>query len=322
MLCEVYRGYIGLGAAAVFRTAAQAASDIEMFGRDAGPLATQGGLLTQQAVFKYAASQGRLKDLQQEVEQISNRLDTLKVSLLAKATELESLGATNAAVAYTKMAAKAVISYALPFMSVFSFMGIDIFGGSSKKKKRIEALTIEADALVAQLRYWSGRAATLQAEGEALAKAVEGGERAVDVQLVALPRKTAAYLEVADPAKYGPDRVWRKTHDVVVPDTAYGHGILSTQEELTQRTAGKMAPSGDRLPVGFQTIYSPVLEHGKIVAKVPQLNTALPNPVDRRVVYGGLLSGDGMDPNTTFNLTISGALIVSILAYFLWPTKK
>ncbi len=40
---EVHRGYVGLGSTVVFRTAEQAARDIETFGKDVAELQKQGG---------------------------------------------------------------------------------------------------------------------------------------------------------------------------------------------------------------------------------------------------------------------------------------
>lgn len=326
MFFEVHRGFVGLGSMTIYRTAAETAADIEQFGKETGSMATQGGLLTQQSVFKYSAAKGRLQALQQEVTTITSRLEGLRAQLEGIVHELENLGATKAG-DYLKMGAKMVVSYYLPIFSVFSFAGIDVFGGSGKKKKA-EKLMKQAEELVTQMQYWNGRRASLQAEGESLSQTVEGGEKAIDVAVVNLPqtqiRGGPAVSYLADVTK-GPQDVskqiaaYKTWKTVDVPEeTKYGAKVFQTAEELAKRVA--LQPSGDRLPVGFQTIYSPILEHGKIVAKVPQVNTIIPGPVDRRVVYGGLLSGLG--EGDTANLVVTSAIIVGILAYFLIDVKK
>lgn len=319
---EVSLGYVGLGATTVFRTAQQAAYDIEEFGKETGDIAKYGGLLNQQATFKYAASKGRLRDLQREVETLNAKATAAQDQLVGIVKQLEKLGVAGAG-DYLKMAGSTAISFVFPVFGVLKFAGVDIFGGSGKKKKAA-ALMQQAETLATEIQYYSRRIHMLQQEGETLAKSVEEGERAVQVQLVALPRKEVTVHVAADPKKYGKGMVFIQKRDVDVSTTKYGREEFASQEELAQRTAGKMAPSGDRLPVGFQTIYSPVLESGRIVAKVPQVNTTLPGPVDRRVVYGGLLSGAEMDTLDIQNLSLTGAIIVGVLAYFLldWKERK
>lgn len=320
---EVSLGYVGLGATTVFRTAQQAAADIEEFGKDAGDVAKQGGLFNQQAVFKYAASKGRLRDLQVEVDALNDKAMTAQNQLVTIVKELEGLGVTGAG-DYLKMAGSMAVSYVFPIFGVLKFAGLDMFG-SNKKKKRAQTLMKQAETLATEIQYYSRRMQMLQQEGVALASSIEKGEREVQVQLVALPRKQVTVQVDADPEKFGKNRYFARKKDVDVSTIKYGRKEFASQEELAQRTAGKVDPSGDRLPVGFQTIYSPVLESGRIVAKVPQVNTTLPGPVDRRVVYGGLLSGvDAMDTFDLQNVTITGAIVVGVLAYFLldWKERK
>lgn len=310
MLCEVYRGYIGLGATEVFRTAAQAAADLEMVSQETSTITQYGGLRNQQRAFKYAASQGRLRDLQKEVETIGDVMATKQRELEGIVGQLEGMGVAKAG-DYLKMVGKAALAYVFSeMMLIFSIVGFDPFEDKGKKKK-IQALMDKADALVKELRYWDSRRSALQAEGETLSKAMDQGEGAVSVQLVAIPRVEKIVAREADPAKYGPDRVWREKKDIDVKDMAYGREMLATQQELAQRIPSLMAPSGDRLPVGFQTIYSPILEHGKMIVKNPTppvLTTVSTRP---RVVYGGLVSGLPDDVPT--GVIVTGGILVLLL---------
>lgn len=334
MFFEVHRGLVGLGAMTVYRTAAQTAADIEKFGTEIGPLAAQGGLLTQQTVFKYAAAKGRVADLQKEVEATVAHIEGLNRQLEATVRALEDLGVSKAG-DYLKMAAKMAVSAKIPLVGwlsigaqIGSMIGIDlsfldVFGSGKKIKQKAEALMKVANELMVQMDYWHNRRKLLQAEGKALAQTAGEGEKAVDVTLIAKPQHEDVkhlYEMRKDPSGLITGFSYQEKRKIVdtAESKAYGRTIFKTSEELAKRVA--LGPSGDRLPVGFQTIYSPVLEHGKIVAKVPQINMTLPGPVDRRVVYGGLLSGLG---NTdTQNLVITSAIIIGIMVYFIFDLKK
>lgn len=326
MFFETYRGFVGLGATEVFRTAEQAAADLEFVSKDTATMVQYGGLLNQQTAFKYAASQGRLRDVQQEVEKIATQImPPLESQLNNIINELEGLGVARAG-DYIKMAAKTVVGFFIPGVGLLSMFGVDVFGGSGKKKK-ITKLAEKATALVQQLQYWNGRRDALQTEGEGLAKAMEKGAGEISVQLVAQPRIEKIVAREADPEKYGKNRVWREKKDIDVKDMAYGREMLATQEELATRVPGKMAPSGDRLPVGFQTIYSPILEHGKMIVKNQPLQMATPYTQTRpKAVYGGLVSGVGDLPaaeeNKDFLCFVGWAIAAAAIVIGLSTTKR
>jgi len=343
MFFEVHRGLTGLGAMTVYRTAAQTAADIEQFGKEAGPIATQGGLFNQQAVFKYAASQGRLHDLQAELDTLQTKVAGLQRDLEGKVNELQRLGVTKAG-DYAKMAAKMVMSKAIPivgWMSTAQMFGsliginldfLDIFGDAKKKKKKAEALMRACEELLVQIQYWSSRMHMLQIEGETLANAVSQGPGGIDVKLIGLEQQTVRSgpkVDLLMDITKGPTDVsqqvqaYKTMKQIDAPESRmYGTTIFKTAEELSSRV--NLTPTGDRLPVGFQTIYSPVLENGKMVAKVPQIRTSLPGPVDRRVIYGGLLSGptDAVDENKDFFCGITMVVAVAAIFYGLTTMKR
>lgn len=313
MLCEVYRGYIGLGATEVFRTAAQAAADLEMVSKDTATITQYGGLLNQQQAFKYAAAQGRLRDVQQEVDRMIATMNGLEVELQGIVRELEGLGVARAG-DYLKMAANTGLSFVLPIFGILSMFGIDVFGGGKAKKKKAEALMKRAEALVTQLQYWHRRRDALQTEGETLARAIDKGSRELSVQLIATPQVEQMVERVADPEKYGPNRVWRELKATDVKKVVYGREEFATQDELAQRVPGLMRPSSDRLPVGFQTVYSPVLEHGKMVVKLPTPPTLTTVPTKPRLVYGGLVSGLPTLDDVPPGVIVTGGIVVLLIA--------
>ena len=335
MFFEVHRGYIGLGATEVFRTAAQVANDITTFGKDAGEIGQQGGLYNLQNVFKYAASKGRLADLQTEVVATDSRIQGLQAQVAAKVRELENLGVMKAG-DYAKMAGKMVAGKAIPligWLSAISMFGsmlgidlsfLDVFGSAKKKKRKAEQLIRDVEALLKQMAYWADRAASLQKEGEALAKAHEEGPAGVTVKLIELPQQKVRGGPPVDMMTPLGEKSRDTSAEIHAYNTmkmiekpeprAYGVKLFATKDELSQRTRDQIGPTGDRLPVGFQTIYSPVLEGGKIVAQVAQKNAILPGPVDRRIVYGGLLSGLVADEShMVFNTVALGGFVVLAL---------
>jgi len=306
MFYETHLGYVGLGATEVLRTAQQAATDISTYGRETGEMATQGGLTTMENVFKYSVAKGRLVDLQKEVIATEGRINSLQEQAKSVANELEKLGVAGA-MDYVKMGAKAVVSYFLPIFSVLSFAGVDMFGGGSRKKKKAEALITKLEGLMPQLQYWSGRLDLLNAEGKQLSTAFETGGSSIKTSLIQIPQKevTTTNFAIQGNRPHGLVTSFTKTKSIVdVKDSVF----QTTQELESRKTSG---PTGARLPVGFQQIYSPVLESGPIVTQVAN-KTAAGEPIvpltGKQLVYGGLAGVDDTLMNTGMVIGIGIAL--------------
>lgn len=323
MFFETHRGFVGSGAMEVYRTAAQAAADLETMSKDTETMTQYGGLKNQEKAFKYAAAQGRLKDLERETAAISAIIEQTKAELEQVVARLERMGVSGAK-QYLLMAAKTVVSFVNPIFGIMAMFGVDPFGMSDKKKRLIKENVKKAEELVKKAQYYNGRGELLQQEGEALSRAMQQGEQAVSVQLVNTPRVEKIVAREADPTKYGPNMVWREKKDLDVKTVKYGREEFASHDELSQRVPSKMAPSGDRLPVGFQTLYSPILEHGKIIVKnapSPVLSTVTTKP---QVVYGGLVSGIGADDNDNkdFFCFMTTAIAAVAMVYGLSTMKR
>lgn len=271
--------YYGLGETqTVYMTAKEAAASIEKFSE--AEESKRAGLLQQEYVFKKATTLGRMEALQNEVIAIEKKLDAIKVQVDAKVAELESLGVAGIR-DYIYMGVTAVASYFLPFVSVLSFFGVG--SSAKKKKKRAEQLLREIDELLQQAKFWQGRIEKLNEEGFRLSTAFEQGPSAVETKLIGVPRKeeTVVQAEMIDPRTY---KLTKKYINEVVKDPYF-----QTGEELKGR---EKLPVAIGLPVGFQTIYSPALKGGPIVAKVSSTSEALKQTgTGIKPVYGGLLSG-------------------------------
>lgn len=271
--------YYGLGETqTVYMTAKEAAASIEKF--STAEESQRAGLLQQEYVFKKATTLGRMEALQNEIIETEKRLDGLKAQVDAKVAELEGLGVAGVR-DYIYMGVTAVASFFLPFVSVLSFFGVG--SSAKKKKKRAEQLLREIDELLKQAQFWQGRIEKLNEEGFRLSKAFEQGPSSVETKLIGIPKKeeTVIQAKMIDPRTYS----LTKEHVVSVIKDPY----FQTGEELKGR---EKLPVAIGLPVGFQTIYSPVLKGGPIVAKVSSTSEALKQTgTGIRPVYGGLLSG-------------------------------
>lgn len=193
MFFEVHRGYVGLGATTVFRTAQQAARDIDAFGNELGPMGPQAGLTSMQNVFKYSTAKGRLTDLNVAVTELDTKMMALQAQINDKIKQLEGLGVMKAG-DYAKMAGQLVVSYFLPFVG----MGWGMFGGGGKKKQ-IEKLTNELNALIEQSNFFMHRIDQLNAEGKTLATSFDEGASSLSTKLVdvaTMDRDTSQRAEI------------------------------------------------------------------------------------------------------------------------------
>lgn len=305
---------VGLGAQEVLRTAAQAAADLEQFGAGAGYMATQGGLTNMASVFKYATSQGRLQDLQNEVIRIEGILTTLAGEMEVIAKELDELGVPNV-MSMVKMGismAAMIGNYFLPgigpLVSAFG-IGDKFFGGSNKKKQRAESLMIRLQEKMERFAFWDARKNALVNEGQNLAQAFEQGERAITAKLA----PTVTVQDVS--RKYTSDA--RDYYHLEYKQRQIADVNLATQDELKSRLANVQSQTGATAlavgtPVGFQTIYSRALE-SPIVAKVP---TAVVPPraiAGKQVVYGGLAG----EPEWYAYIDWKMAVCAGLIAYLL-----
>jgi len=332
--------YSGLGQVQVFRTAAESAKDINMFESEVATFQKTGGLLNLQTVFKYTAAKGRLKSLQDEVDRIGGLQVQLNARLEQLSSELEGLGITGV-MDYVKMGGIAIVGYFVPGIG----MVLQYALGESDKKRKMEKakkLLAEAEMIAKQLSFWEDRKGKLSAEGERLAVAFEKGEQAIAVSLTPHamvettkfvfakdPTGTAHELQV--PGVYGKITSGHLTSETYKPGEAYylrtrhyavPEPNLATIQEMAARSAGRKGPLGATgqsigTPVGFQTIYSPVLD-SPIVMKAPTSVTGPQKVVGKQLVYGGLSGPEDVERS----IYVGSAIVLVGAVLFLLRDKK
>lgn len=303
---KVYDG-TETGPVTVFRTAEDVARDLEKYSSTASDVAKGGGLLQQEMAFKFAATTGRLEALQAEVGKTEKELNSVKKTMQDRVEELARLGVMKPA-DIAIMLGKMGIAKMIPIFGWLSLglelFGVDIFGSKKKKQKKAEEIMKHLEALAKQAEFLVGRLNKLNEEGSALAKAAEQGPSAVDVKIVGVAQ-----------------------HQEVKRTTDFDRGlILETKrtvdtKEKYMRTADEMkalGPTGARLPVGLQQIYSPALSSKSIVAKVEtreQQGLAPETVTGKKLVFGGLAGPEADASVIGMWMTLGlGTLFVYMLA--------
>lgn len=280
---EVHRGYVGLGSTVVFRTAEQAARDLETFSKETGELDThvkkQGGLLAQQEIYTYSVSRGRLKDIDESITKIEKDVDNLKIQIEAKITELESLGVPNVG-AMIGQSAMMIATYWIPGLAALSFFGINPFGGKkNERKRRAEKLMKELQVLKEEIEWRLSHRQQLIDEAQNLSTVMEKGSSAdVKVALVAIPKKQETVKNVYDAAR---QTVMNITRTVDVKDP-----YAITAAEGAKRA--ELANAKTKLPEGFQVLYSPKLRDKAIITQSAKPSDAPKLVTGQKLVYGGL----------------------------------
>ena len=273
MFHEVHYGYVGLGSTDIFRTAAQAAADIEEFGAQL-PVPASGGLFEHETLFTFSTAQGRLKELSAGIKDAERRIEQLKAQMDAIVRELEDAG-VKGAVDYLKMAVTTAFSLYVPVVGFALQYG---FGMMSEKelKKLVERKVEEYKRLAAQANMWAERHVAMGKEYDELLAAAQQGKDALKTTIVGIGQKEVRKT-LFDAKTMTLDRT-RKTVDVVDP-------WVQTHAELKARS---LTPTGARLPEGFQMLYSPALKGKAIVTKLAT-PTAQPALVTgQKLVFGGL----------------------------------
>lgn len=280
---EVRYGYVGLGSTVVFRTAQQAAKDLETFSAETGELEThvkkQGGLLAQQEIYTYSVSRGRLKDIDESITKIEKDVDHLKIQMEAKITELESLGVPNVG-AMIGQSAMMIATYWIPGLAALSFFGINPFGGKkNERKRRAEKLMKELQKLKEEIEWRLSHRQQLIDEAQNLSTVMEKGSSAdVKVALVAIPKKQETVKNVYDAAR---QTVMNITRTVDVKDP-----YAITAAEGAKRA--ELANAKTKLPEGFQVLYSPKLRDKAIITQSAKPSDAPKLVTGQKLVYGGL----------------------------------
>lgn len=280
---EVQLGYVGLGSTVVFRTAEQAARDLETFSAETGELDThvkkQGGLLAQQEVYTYSVSRGRLRDIDASITKIEKDIDGLKLQIDAKVTELESMGVPNVG-AMIGQSAMMIATYWIPGLAALSFFGINPFGGKkNEKKRRAEKLMKELQALKEEIEWRLSHRQQLIDEAKNLSTVMEQGSSSdVKVALVAIPKKQETVKNVYDAAR---QTVMNITRTVDVKDP-----YAITAAEGAKRA--ELANAKTKLPEGFQVLYSPKLRDKAIITQSAKPTDAPKLVTGQKLVYGGL----------------------------------
>lgn len=280
---EVRLGYVGLGSTVVFRTAEQAARDLETFSAETGELDThvkkQGGLLAQQEVYTYSVSRGRLRDIDASITKIEKDVDGLKAQIEAKVTELESLGVPNVG-AMIGQSAMTIATYWIPGLAALSFFGINPFGGKkNERKRRAEKLMQELVKLKEEIEWRLSHRQQLIDEAKNLSTVMEQGSSSdVKVALVAIPKKQETVKNVYDAAR---QTVMNITRTVDVKDP-----YAITAAEGAKRA--ELANAKTKLPEGFQVLYSPKLRDKAIITQSAKPTDAPKLVTGQKLVYGGL----------------------------------
>lgn len=305
---ETHYGYVGLGSTEIFRTAAQAAADIEKYASETAEARATGGLFDAEMTFRHSAARGRLDDLDAAAREAEIMLKKIAVAIQEKFRELEGLGAPNIGQMAAKLGTMA-IGFVLPVLGfALQFAGIGRM--SDHKKRQIARATEELEKLIEDHKYWAGRHQSFVAEGEKLsAEMREKGAQDMTVSLVAIPKKEEI-KRVYDMAR-GQVVAIESTRKIVDVKDKY----LETQEVLRKRK--DLQPSGARLPEGFQQIYSPALKEKSIIMKTAAPREGGPELVTgQKLVYGGLAGVGQPLPQDAMPLMIAllgGLWLISVM---------
>lgn len=305
---EVHRGYVGLGSTVVFRTAEQAAKDLETFSHETGDISTivkqQGGLLAQQELYTYSTSRGRLRDIDATITQLEKDIDAIQQEMQAKVTELESLGVPNVS-AIIGQSAMMVATYWIPGLAALQFLGIDLFGGKkNERKRRAEKLMKELVELKTKAEQLVAHRQSLVNEGTNLSKVMEtGASKDVTTVLTSIPKKKTVTWAF-DKEKH----MMAKTETITDVKDKY----LLTQEQAQQRVAEK--PGNTRLPEGFQMLYSGALKDKAIVTQVVKDPASTKIVTGQKLVFGGLAGPMAPDIMAMWMTLGVGALFAYLLA--------
>lgn len=319
---EAHNGYVGIGATSllknqvldkiqtsqgsasqyvlpdnrptVFRTAQEAAADIDRYGAETADIRKQGGLRAQELAFKYSAAKGRMEALKQQILEHEKEIASLQKTIEDRVNELARLGVMSIG-DIAKKIGQMGIAKMVPGIGWIMFglelFGIDIFGSKKKKQRKAQEILAHLEQLAARLKWVVGRVEALNAEGHSVSQAFESGPQSFQVNFAPLAQKTEKVISQADATKEGVPLYSVKKVVSDVKDT-----YLRTAGELQARQEGGTA-TGARLPVGFQQIYSPALANKSIVAKVeknlPEGQAFVP-VIGKKVVYGGLTGLEDM----------------------------
>lgn len=275
------------GKMVVYRTAQDVAKDLTRFGGEVKELTTQGGLKNYETAATYVAAKGRLSDLQDEVvrtEKIMKRLEAEIEDLVRQLAKLGVMSVGDIAMKLGMMGVTKLVPGVGWILGGLEFLGVDIFGSKKKKKREAERLMKLIEAKAKELKFWAGRYEKLNDEGQRLAKAFDAGPAALAVETVALPQKRQKTIAqvTTDPNGLPLYSVTKKNVDVA--DT-----YMRVDSELVERA--KASPTGARLPVGFQQMYSPALANKSVIAKMETRESQGLAPAQitgRKLVFGGL----------------------------------
>lgn len=299
---------VGLGAADILRSAAQVAQDIEKYGAETADARATGGLFDAEMVFRHSAARGRLDDLDNAVKESEQMLVKIQSKIGQKLEEMQNLGAPNVGAMAAKFGTMA-IGYFLPVLG-FALQFAGIGGMSNAKKRRIAELERELEQLKVEYDHWVERNKQLNAEGETLSRKMqERGTTDLSVAFVAIPKKEEV-KRVFDTAR-GKVVAIDYTRKIVDVKDQY----LATEQTLQARK--DVTPSGARLPVGFQQIYSPALKDKTIVVKTAAPKAGGPELVTgQKLVFGGLAGVGQPLPQDAMPLMIAllgGLWLISVM---------
>lgn len=190
---ETALGYVGPDAMIIFRTAAQAAKDLEDTALMTKEARAAGGLRDKELAFQYATGQGRLKDLDREATRVAKVIKEQEAAIQTLMDRLADMGAMKPGQMAVKIL-KTAASFKFPIIGLFDMLPFDLdipgFGGKTKKH-RIEAAMKE---MAMHQKRWEAAVALhqkVQEEGTRLAQQLEmTAPENLQVQLVAIPQKT------------------------------------------------------------------------------------------------------------------------------------
>jgi len=284
----------------VYRTAQDIAKDLTRFGADVKDTTAQGGLRHYETAATYVAAKGRLSDLQAEVirtEKMMKRLEAEIEDLVRQLAKLGVMSVGDLAMKLGMMGVTKLVPGVGWILGGLEFLGVDVFGSKKKKKREAERLMKLIEGKVRELKFWAGRYEKLNEEGQRLAKAFDAGPEALALETVALPQKRQKTI-----AQMATDKDGVPLYKVTKKNVDVADKYLRVDSELVARA--QASPTGARLPVGFQQLYSPALKNTSTIARVetresqgqaPQLITG------QKLVFGGLAGlGDATPASIAF----------------------
>lgn len=299
------------GKMVVYRTEQDVAKDLTRFGSEVRDLTSQGGLRNLETAATYVAAKGRLSDLQDEVvrtEKIMKRLELEIEGLVRSLAKLGVMSIGDLAMKLGMMGVTKLVPGVGWILGGLEFLGVDIFGSKKKKKREAERLMKQIEAKVKELKFWSGRYEKLNDEGQRLAKAFDKGPEALAIESVGLQQKTQKTIMQADVDKDG-----LPLYSVTKKKVDVADKYMRVDSELAERA--KLTPTGARLPVGFQKLYSPALQNKAVVAKVETREAQGQSPqlvTGQKLVFGGLAGVDD------WRLDGSIAFMWATMAFGVW----